>query len=367
MKAFKNREIDVNLNKNSGVISVRSLDVKDLKSALSISKVDLSIWEVDRHIINFWETTMGTSGGPKTVTNCQIKIWLKRKIVTPTQDAILNAIKTVKPSKPIAYKKKRGDYLVELSLYDHHFGKLAWRRETGIDYDLSIASKLFKSAAEGLLRRAPEGVEKIVVPIGNDFFHMDDHTNQTPSGHHHLDVEGRLAKVYEIGMKSCISAIERCLEIAPTGIIWVPGNHDPRLSYFMCKTIESYFRTVKHIKVDTSEMHRKYIHYGTNLIGYTHGNEEPQRSLPLIMATECKKAWRECKTIEWHIGHLHKKGQTQFVSADSYGPVRVITLPSLTAADFWHYRKGYVGTTRAAEMYMYDRNSGYYGHFSYNV
>ena len=85
-KALKEgeRQVEVDYGFMKGAVSVRSLDVRSLDKALDIAQVDREIWEVDRHVINYWETTMGAqksgTGEPESYTNCQVKVWLKKKI-----------------------------------------------------------------------------------------------------------------------------------------------------------------------------------------------------------------------------------------------------------------------------------------------
>lgn len=370
----KKKTIIEDFGKDKGTITTKSLDIRTLEEALKAANVDLNIWSVERHIINYWEITCRVKGvdgeTPETFTNCQVKVFLKKRQKQAIEEAFETLIPNLKPGKfkPIVFEKIEDPHLLEISLYDHHFGKLAWRKETGIDYDLKIASKLFETAVENLIQKTVGySIDQIVFPIGNDFFHINDQLMETPHAHHKLDTDARLAKVFEVGLQSCIKAIERCITVAPVHIIWVPGNHDPHTSFYLCKIIQAYFKSVEHFSIDVSEKTRKYYKYGTNLIGYTHGNEEPMNTLPLLMATEMKKEWHNSKFLEWHIGHTHKRKEMQFVSADSFGPVRVISMPSLTAIDYWHYSKGYVGGNRAAEAYLYGKQNGYVAHFNYNI
>lgn len=372
--ALKKVSIVSDFGKDSGTITTKSLNIKTLDDAILVSNVDMNIWDVDRYLINSWEVTCLVKTKdeelPKTFTNYQVKVFLKKKLKSCLEDSLNNIVDKIKPCnfKPIKIGKIKNPHLLEISLYDHHFGKLAWSKETGIDYDLKIAANLFETAVEDLIKKTVGyTVDQIVFPIGNDFFHIDDQANETPNAHHKLDTDGRLAKVFEVGIQSCIKAIERCLTIAPTHVLWVPGNHDPHTSYYLCKIIQAYFKNIKNFSIDVSEKSRKYYKYGTTLIGYTHGNEEPTSTLPLLMATEMKKEWCTSNFLEWHIGHTHKRKEMKFVSSDSFGPVKVISIPSLTATDYWHYKKGYVGGNRAAEAYLYGKSSGYVAHFNYNV
>jgi len=131
--------------------------------------------------------------------------------------------------------------------------------------------------------------------------------------------------------------------------------------------LSSWYRNSNRVKVDNSPSPRKYYRYGTNLIGYTHGNDERTDSLPLIMATEQPKNWSETKFHEFHTGHLHKRKETKFIAGDTYNGVMVRILSSLCSADAWHHSKGFVGNIKAAEAYLWNYNTGYSGHFSSNV
>jgi predicted phosphodiesterase len=52
-----------------------SANITNLQQALAFSKVDLDIWEVDRHVFNTWTTT--SKDGQKW--NVQVKVWFKRR------------------------------------------------------------------------------------------------------------------------------------------------------------------------------------------------------------------------------------------------------------------------------------------------
>ena len=104
--------------------------------------------------------------------------------------------------------------------------------------------------------------------------------------------------------------------------------------------------------VDCTPTLRKYVRYGSTLIGYTHGNEEKPADLPKIMAQERKSDWGETTYHEWRLGHNHRAKKVEFVSMDTDMGCEIRWLRSLSATDAWHYAKGYVGTRRAAESFL---------------
>lgn len=366
------KSLHTDFGEQSGTVTTRSSDIRTLEQAIKAANVDTNEWIVDRHTINSWEVTIakkGTgTGKPETFTNFQVKVWLRRK--SAAEKSIERIVKTlnhpasrITPHVSLARSGQRS--LLELALYDAHFGMLAWGQETGENYDLKIARDRYVTAVDDLLGKAKGfGVERIIFPIGNDFFHMDSECAVTPRSKNHLDKDGRLCKILEIGEEAVTYAIERCAKVAPVDVFWIPGNHDPLLSYNLCRVVAAYFRQSPTIKVDTSPLARKYLRYGNTLLGFTHGCDENHNTLPSLMASERPKDFGAVETREFHLGHFHKRRETHFNGVDSKHSVTVRILPSLAGTDAWHFQKGYVGGKRAADALLYDYETGFSGTFT---
>src|SRR5690606_36098943 len=101
-----------------------------------------------------------------------------------TSDQIFEVFKQLPPAKIAQYKHTPGKYMLELPIMDFHLGKLAWREETGADYDLKIAEGLWRVTVTELLGKAAAfgTPELILFPIGQDFFHFDTPTTTTTAG-----------------------------------------------------------------------------------------------------------------------------------------------------------------------------------------
>jgi len=365
-------EISKEFEKNKGLITIKSLRIKTLEDALRAAQVDTNVWEVDRYTINSWEVTMGhksTKVDPQTYTNFQVKVWLKKKVSNPVEVAIenvVNRVKTYAPKYESIRRKKKFDKpcLLELALYDLHFGMLAWRHETHQDFDIKIAERFFLEAVKDLLEKVQGfSIERILIPLGQDFFHINDPTNSTPKGQNRLDVDCRLAKVFEVGKMAVIKVVDLCREISPVDVLWVPGNHDPLPSYYLCQILWGIHYKDPEVTVDINPTVRKHYKYGINFIGFTHGDEEPWRDLPRIFMDEYCSDWAATKYREIHVGHLHKKKKINFISVDSFGGTTIRIIPSLCSTDAWHYSKGYVGKDRAAEAFLWHKKEGLVGSF----
>jgi hypothetical protein len=267
----------------------------------------------------------------------------------------------------VKWKPADERHLLEISPVDLHVGKYAWGEEAGEDYDITIAERVFTEAIDDLLHRASVyTLEKIVLVVGNDLLQTDTLQGTTTAGTY-VDTDSRYIKSFRRARAINSWAIHRCATIAPVEVQIIPGNHDSLTAFHVGEVLEAEFENDPRVTVNNGARRRKYLRYGVTLLGWTHGNEEKTQDLPLIMAQEEPEAWGQTLHREWHIGHLHKMKETRYTAGDSFNGVRVRILPSLCAPDAWHYTRGFVKERRACEAYLWNRKSGYAGHFSSNV
>lgn len=272
----------------------------------------------------------------------------------------------LEPLPPAIHVMEGRRVMAEFDLCDVHFGKLAYRRESGQDYDLKIAERVFCNAIDDLIDAARgREIELIVATLGNDFTHIDTGKNTTNAGTP-VDTDGRFGKIKRVALWNFFNACERWRQIAPTKIKLVRGNHDWDTIEGIAHALELRYHGVDGIEIDVEPAARKYELYGKTLIQYQHGDELRDtnvRDLPALMMKEAPRAWlAEAEFHEVHVGHKHS--ERKFTTRDTDTGLGVVTrwMHSLSAADEWHYRKSYVGARRAAEVYFYDRDLGYKGH-----
>lgn len=348
-----------------------------LDELLTNAAVDLAVWEVERFVVNKWEVGAKDPRGRIIVEPLfQVKAWLKRNrpadLLGELRSAILADIRAEAHAGPrpahVAIPCPATRHMLEVSAFDLHFGKLAWGQETGgADYDLAIARECFVAAVEDLMQKASGfPLQRILLPIGNDLLQTDN-LQGTTTGGTPQDTDSRYVKAFRHARSALAWAINRLAEVAPVLVIVVPGNHDRLTAFHMGEVLEAQFASDPRVTVDNSPKLRKYVPFGVNLLGFTHGSEEKHADLPLIMAREEPEAWATAKHYEWHVGHRHKAKETRYTAGDSFNGVRVRILPSLCAADAWHYSKGYVGERRSAEGYLWNFATGYAGHLAANV
>jgi hypothetical protein len=367
-----------------------SRSIRTLEDALAAANVDLAIWEVDHYTINKWDGfnknvkkklkyvegkatgTIDHSPYPVVVPLWQVKVRLRRKVEKRVQDGIEMLMERMSKHSPRyrAYPKIKGvsnPHLLEVAVFDAHFAKLAWGAETGTDQDLKIIQDIFHDAVIELVSKSKGfPIEKVLFPLGQDFFHIDNPNNTTVNGTP-LDVDSRYPKIFDAGVLACVKAIDYLAAIAPVDVLWVPGNHDRTTSYHLAYVLKVFYRLNSRVNVDISPSPRKYYTYGKCLLGYTHGDEEKRSSLPTIMASEKPREFGNAICREWHIGHTHTEKRFEFNAENTIGNVTIRVLPSISGTDAWHHRKGYVGGNRAAVAYLWSKDQGYSGHFLASV
>jgi len=293
---------------------------------------------------------------PSRSTNYKYSIVLTVKpITTKLTDKMLEyAFLDIEIPDVQEYSYTKGGSLLELPIMDFHVGKLSIPEETGsFEYNMEVAETLFKKTVLDILSKVDKyelSIERIIFPVGQDFFHIDTPKGTTSSGTP-LEYASNWQTIFSKGVELLVWAIEQLRAVAPVEVMYVPGNHDEMLSYCAVVGLYHTYSATDSVTVDISQTTRKYFSYGNNLVGYSHGREEGRR-IAGLMQIEVPELWGESKYREWHLGDLHQEGTKE------ENGIIIRRISSITAADSWHAKKGYVGAVRKASAYVWDKNNG---------
>lgn len=304
---------------------------------------------------NYWDVSMKVEGEVEKHTNHAYMVTLNVKPVQQvlTSDIARKLFENMNPPELQEYRYTGGQFLLELPIVDVHYGKLAWGKETGEDYDIDIAADRYRAVIMDMLSTVKEwgiGIEKIIFPIGNDYFHMDTPKNTTTAGTQ-MDSDTRWQKMYSTGVELLCWAIEQLRSIAPVECMYVPGNHDEMLSYCATVHAQNYFRSTDSVTVDISAPSRKYVKWGKCLIGYSHGKDEGKR-IAGLMQIEQPEAWGDTSYREWHLADLHHEE-----SKEENGIV-IRRVSAITGTDAWHAQMGFKGAQAKARAFLWDKERG---------
>ena len=348
-----------------------SVSVKTLDDLIEVCDIDTDVWEVSSWECKAYEAWIKKDGeiysNPKYSIYAKLK---KRKVETDVvlqKQVILDELKEV-VSTPIPVKeyKHNGGLLLELALFDPHFGKLAHAEESGADYDLKIAGETYRAAIADLLSKIDlSSVGRILFPIGNDLFNVDNMSKLTFNGTPQ-DTDTRFHKMVKYVKNLLIETINELSEIAPVDVVVVPGNHDTSITFLAGEILDAYFHTNPNVSIFNSAKLRKYYVFGQNSFLFTHGDREKQNELGMIFAAEEPQIWGNSKYRFCQIGHYHHTKKINFLFANEFQGFQVQILPSLSPADAWHAGKGYMAL-RQAKAFLFDPNKGLVAELTYTV
>jgi len=332
-----------------------SSEIRTLEQLIKYCRVDLDKWMIKKHTVNSW--------GNKKSESFQVKAWLTEKVIDFDVNKEIEYFNKIAKNAPVYPKIKYSDdkesgNMLEISLYDHHFGQLSWGEETGGDnYDVKIAEKLALDCIGYFANEYKDiQLDKILIVAGNDFYNCDNSLNQTFGGTPQSE-DDRWQKTYTKGWELWVKIIDILQQLAPVEVKCISGNHDQEKIYYMGETLRAWYNKCDNVVIDNAPTARKYFKFGNVLLGFTHGHKEVKGSLVNIMATEKPIEWSETRFREWHKGHLHhNKAHIVNYIDESHG-VREEIFPSLVPLDDWHAGKGY-NSLRQSIAILWNKETG---------
>lgn len=279
-----------------------------------------------------------------------------------------------------------GDHLLIIDPADVHFGKLSVSEETGFNYNLEVSVKRVRQGITNLLSKASvHGISEIVFVLGNDVLHIDNPKRTTTSGTGQ-DTDGQWFEAFKIAKSCYIACIEELTSVAPVHLVHCPSNHDFMSGWMLSDSICSHFSNNPNViskDGSVSIAHRKYVQFGSNLIGFTHNDGAKESDLPNLMQYEAREAWGVSRYAYWYLHHFHHKdrktfGKSQFKIEKDHIGVTVIqagkkqdpnnstyteVVRSPSAPDRWHVTNGYVNE-QAMECFLHHPDKGQVARFT---
>lgn len=262
------------------------------------------------------------------------------------------------PHTPVTVNKTndKGGKMVVFGHFDVHFGRVASGYETGEDYNMDIAANNMRKTTSELINSInKEDVDRIVYVIGQDFFNSS-FTGYTTSQSHMQDNETTFNTIFKRGGEIIIECIDMLAQVAPVTVILSVGNHARFEENALAQLIAAYYRNDENVIVNSNPFPRKYVEYGVNCIGLTHGSDEKER-IYTLMQSEVPEIWGRTKTRVWLTGHIHHR--TVLTKEDSN--VIVFSMSAMAKPDNWTVKSGYTMAMNGCSAYIFDFNKGLSG------
>jgi hypothetical protein len=258
-------------------------------------------------------------------------------------------------AEPVAPPESYSHALCNLySYFDFHVGMLAWGKEGGDDWDLTIAERTLQRSYAAMVQQAPSA-KKAVVVIGGDWLHTDGLLPLTPASKHVLDADGRFSKIVQVAIRGIRFLVTMALsKHAEVELVVMEGNHDETGSIWLRHMLTALYENEPRLTVNSSELPFYVIRFGDVMLGFHHGHKVKNEQLPLLFAAQFPKIWGATTKRAIHCGHRHHCDEKE------YNGVTVVQHPTLAARDAYAARGGWIAE-RAVQAITYHSKFGQVG------
>lgn len=282
---------------------------------------------------------------------------------------------------PPRFEPQSGNLLV-LDPADVHIGKLSVQTETGYHYDVAVAEHRLVEGCRLLIEAGVRnGCSRVLLVIGNDIAHIDHPHRRTTSGTPQ-DTDRSIFEIHRAAQGAYVRVIEMALrERLEVQVVFNPSNHDWVLGFTIAQFLRAWYRDHPNVDISeygVSERHRKYVRFGSNLIGLTHGDGAREADLAQIMMVEARPHIAETRHLYWYVHHYHHKIRKALgvrpqsrekdhiamtvLSGGNIGAMEgdnviVEYVRSPSSPDGWHDRNGYIGR-QAVEAFIHHPRDG---------
>lgn len=277
---------------------------------------------------------------------------------------------SIKEYVPPSYSKPHQSKLYKrtaiINLFDAHLDKISSTDVT--DENSTVEGNIYqfeRSYEEILSSIAEKNPEKIIIPIGNDFWHTNDDKGQTKRGTYvggATNMDHRLA--FRIGLNLIRRTIDKARLVAPVKIITVLGNHDTDKTMYLLECLLLAYENQEDVEIVDSRKTRQYHRYGAWLFGFAHGDKiQNSKDYPSLMSTDldAKKHWSDIKQGIFFLGHRHHEIR------HDYRGCSVLYLRSENPIDEWHWEKGYTAMRKTAYGFIYEFDGSREYEFKVNI
>jgi hypothetical protein len=266
------------------------------------------------------------------------KIERIKQVYADMAEGVPRQPKTPKP------KNTNRDLCNVYTMTDCHMGMLAWKAETGADWDIKIAERVLVGCFMQMLQQSPDAEVGIVNQLG-DFNHTDGLVPMTPTSGHILDQDGRFSKIVRTTIKVLRMLINAALEKHKlVHVVLAEGNHDPASSVWLRELFVALYENEPRVVIDTSVLPFYVYQHGQTMLAFHHGHLVKSANLPLLFAAKYPKLWGDTLKRYCHTGHRHH------VEEKEHPGIKMIQHPTLAAPDAYAARNGYLSEREATAI-----------------
>lgn len=350
LEEFTNSQgVTVYIQKSTMMLDIQNMNDKTPNDLMRLHGYDPLKWKLKSAQNKAYQGT-SKKQGTYTMYSSTLRVEpLQSNISENDMKEVFDKFKAPKHKVKNPVKVNKKDIMLEIPQTDFHLGLLAWKEESGENYNIKIAVEQAEKSLMDIISRV-DTVEQIVYPCGSDFFNADDEKGMTNRGTPQT-MDNRWQKIFRKGCEYNVWAIDNLLKKTnDVQVMYINSNHDAKMSYLLILWLDAYYRNDKRVTVNISPYPRQYIKWGDCGICYLH--TLPKKRIDKIFQVEAPKLWGETKYREIHIGHLHHEELIEHMG------VKVRMISPMTASSDWSTRQGYIGSIRQIQAFMWHKKLG---------
>jgi len=278
-------------------------------------------------------------------------------------DNLITGLKGYKFEVPKFGKQVVSDKIGLINIFDAHISKLSVAETTNHNASIEENVRIFREAFASLFDRCfADNVEKIVFPIGNDFYNDDTHgftTSGTPQ-----DVFPDWSNSFTLGL----NAIRWCVDYSLSkgvkiDLITVYSNHDKNKLWYLSKCLDLIYENNDNVTLDFQRIQFKFVEYGRCMLAMSHGDGGKTNDYHNIMASLQPEMWGRTKHRSMWLGHFHTSKQYKYLNHEDRRGVELHYMRAMSNPDTWHYSNGYVGIPKSCTAHIIDKEKGIIGNW----
>ncbi len=336
--------------------------------------IDTKYYECVRLDPNNWDMT---NANGETYTNYQLSGVYKKRSELWKADNVIEFLKNKAYNHKPKFKDEYFDLdiditaenLLEMILFDVHYNKLSYGIETGDEVNNEIIyDRFIDSIKDGISKAGKFGFNKILFPIGNDFFNTD-FTDGSKQGYTtkgtQQDVDDLWMQSFVTGFNLLVHGIDYMRQYAPVDIVVVPGNHDEKKMFTIAHSLKWFYQNVNSVSIELPYRSRAFRKYGMNLLGFSHQTKISDKDIPIMMAQE-SGMWDSTIFRELHLAHNHRDTKKN-ISLDSKIGMKIRTFDALSGTDKWTYSTGKIGKIKGGTTMLWNKDNGLFSIFKNNI
>jgi hypothetical protein len=329
------------------VVANFSEEVKSLDELIEKCHIDTDKWEITKYVQNFW----GNGGNP----HWQVKAWLAKKSAEQVfQDSFVDFLASYQPvSQEVMSPKfdpERPNGMLVINKQDSHLNK--WDVDGNNNVLDRLAKIMYKVEVIAAQAQLSNNLEEITYIIGSDEFNSE-YTNATTKGTPQQNTHTYHTS-FEYICDHEVLMITMLLQYAKhVNVVYVAGNHDEFVGWHMVNWLQTYFRNIDRLTIDSSPKYRKYVSYGNSALMFNHGDAIKPAKLAALFPIEYRDQWSFHHNFYIFTGDKHHE-----VSHDFNG-IKFYQIPAFSnAKSLWDDKNGHTMSKGEVTAFLIDQAEG---------